>query len=302
MNMSLLKTFCEIDDFCNFFIPIMEERIIGKGKRKVRKPKLCESEIITILVCFHQSGWRNFKNYYINFVLAYRRREFPNLVSYNRFVELMSSVLLIMIAYLNLSRKQYEKTNLYFIDSTMIKVCHNRRIYRNKVFAGIAKRGKSSVGWFFGFKLHLIVNEKGDLISFFLTPGNVDDRNKEVIEKLTKGLIGLLFGDRGYISKKIFKELFERGLKLITRIKSNMKNKLMDIKEKILLRKRSLIETINDQLKNIYQIEHTRHRSVKNFFVNIVSGLIAYKFQEKKPKLKINLNWGEYFEKLPAII
>lgn len=300
--MTLLKTFCEIDDFCNFFIPLMNEKIIGKCRRKVRKPGLCESEIITILISFHQSGYRNFKHFYKNYVLVYCRKEFPKLVSYNRFVELMSSVLLIMIAYLNLSRKQYEKTNLYFIDSTRIKVCHNRRIYRNKVFAGIAKRGKSSMGWFFGFKLHLVVNEKGDLISFFLTPGNVDDRNDQVIEKLTKGLIGLLFGDRGYISKKIFKELFERGLKLVTGIKSNMKNKLMDIKEKILLRKRSLIETINDQLKNIYQVEYTRHRSVKNFFVNIVSGLIAYKFQEKKPKLNLNLKWSECFEKIPAVI
>lgn len=300
--MSLLKTFCEIDDFCNFIIPLIKERIIGKSKKKVRKPRLCESEIITILVSFQQSSYRNFKHFYKNFVLVHWRKAFPKLVSYNRFVELMGSVLLIMTAYLNLSRKQYEKTNLYFIDSTRIKVCHNRRIYRNKVFAGIAKRGKSSMGWFFGFKLHLTVNEKGDLISFFLTPGNVDDRNEKVIGKLTKGLIGLLFGDRGYISKKIFKELFERGLKLVTGIKSNMKNKLMNIKEKILLRKRSLIETINDQLKNIYQVEHTRHRSVKNFFVNIVSGLIAYKFQEKKPKLNLNLNWSEYFEKLPAII
>jgi len=300
--MNLLHNFCEIDDFCNFFIPIMEEKLIGNCERKVRKPRLCESEIITILVCFHQSGFRNFKHFYKNYVQVHWRKEFPCLVSYNRFVELMSSVLLVMIAYLNLSRKQYQESNLYFIDSTVIKVCHNRRIYRNKVFSGIAKRGKSTMGWFFGFKLHLIVNEKGDLISFFLTPGNVDDRNEQVVGRLTTGLIGLLFGDRGYISKKIFKESFERGLKLITGIKSNMKNKFMDIKEKILLRKRSIIETINDQLKNIYQIEHTRHRSVKNFFVNIVSGLIAYKFQKKKPKLDIDRRWYELFEKSPMVI
>ena len=142
------------------------------------------------------------------------------------------------------------------------------------------------MGWFYGFKLHLIVNEKGEILSFQITAGNVSDIHP--VKSLAKDLWGKLFGDRGYISSKLFKELFQKNIQLITRIKSNMKNKIMDIKDKLLLRKRSIIETINDQLKNISQIEHTRHRSPCNFLINLLSGLIAYCHQKKKPSLKIS--------------
>ena len=142
------------------------------------------------------------------------------------------------------------------------------------------------MGWFYGFKLHLVINEQGELLAVQLTPGNVDDRAP--VSKLTKGILGKLFGDKGYISSKLFAELWNRGLQLVTHICRNMHNKLMPLMDKILLRKRSLIETVNDQLKNIAQIEHTRHRSVTNFLVNLVSGLISYTFQPKKPSLRLS--------------
>jgi hypothetical protein len=179
-------------------------------------------------------------------------------------------------------------TGISFIDSTTLDVCDNRRIHLHKVFKGIAERGKSSMGWFYGFKLHLVVNDRGEILSFYLTPGNTDDRNTEVIKELTKNLFGKLFGDKGYISKKIFDMLHEKGIQLITKVKKNMKNKLMLAEDKLLLRKRALIETINDHLKNICQIEHSRHRSLVNFMVNIISGLVAYSFLPKKPSLKLN--------------
>ncbi len=179
-------------------------------------------------------------------------------------------------------------TGISFIDSTTLDVYHNRRIHSHKVFKGFAQRGKSSTGWFYGFRLHLVVNNKGEILSFYLTPGNVDDRNPENIEKLTKDLFGKLFGDKGYLSKKISDILYSKGIHLITKLKKNMKNKLMLMEDKILLRKRSIIETINDHLKNICQIEHSKHRSFTNFIVNIVSGLVAYSFLPKKPSLKLD--------------
>ena len=173
-----------------------------------------------------------------------------------------------------------------FVDSTPLKVCHNKRIPRHRVFEGLAERGKTSMGWFFGFKLHLVVNDRGELLSFALTPGNVDDRKP--VPEMARGLFGKLFGDRGYISQKLFDQLMETGLQLITSIRRNMKGRLMLLEDKLMLRKRSIIETINDQLKNISQIEHTRHRSVDNFFVNVVAGLIAYCHKEKKPALNLS--------------
>jgi hypothetical protein len=172
------------------------------------------------------------------------------------------------------------------VDATTIKVCHNKRIPRHKVFAGIAARGKTSMGWFFGFKLHLSVNDRGEILACRLTPGNVDDRKP--LPGMAKTLFGKLFGDKGYISQPLFDQLLAQGLELITPRRKNMKQRPLSLEDKLLLRKRSVIETINDQLKNISQIEHTRHRSVANFLVNLVCGLIAYCHQRKKPSLHLS--------------
>ena len=211
---------------------------------------------------------------------------FPNLVSYTRFVALMPSVLLPL--WVSLNTRQGQVTGLAFIDATTLVVCHNRRIYSHKVFKQLARRGKTSLGWFYGFKLHLVVNDQGELRAFQVTPGNMDDRTP--VPQLTKKLTGKLFGDRGYISQKRFETLLAENLQLITTLRNNMKNKLLPWFDKLLLRKRSIIETINDQLKNISQIEHTRHRSVSNFMVNLVAGLIAYTHQPTKPSLPIERN------------
>ena len=179
-------------------------------------------------------------------------------------------------------------TGISFIDSTTLDVCDTRRIHSHKVFDGVAQRGKSSTGWFYGFKLHLVINDMGEILAFALTPGNVDDRNLALIDRLSKGLFGKLFADKGYLSAKLFEHLFAKGVSLITKLKKNMKNVLMDFSDKILLRKRAVIECVNDFLKNICQIEHSRHRSQMNFLLNLVSGLAAYSFLPNKPSLHID--------------
>ena len=141
------------------------------------------------------------------------------------------------------------------------------------------------MGWFYGFKLHLIINEQGEILSFCLTSGNVDDRNETVMDSLTKEIFGKLFADRGYISQKLFEKLLKKDITLITRAKKNMKNKLMDYYDRLMLRKRTVIESVNDFLKNICNIEHSRHRSITNFLVNLVSALAAYSFLPKKPSI-----------------
>ncbi len=177
-------------------------------------------------------------------------------------------------------------TGISFIDSTSLEVCDPKRINLHRVFATDAKRGKTSMGWFFGFKLHLAVNDQGDLLACCLTPGNVDDRKP--VPSMVKTVRGKLFGDRGYISAPLTQLLFEQGLHLITRLRKNMKNHLMHLSDKLLLRKRASIESIIDQLKNISQIEHSRHRSPTNFVVHLISGLIAYSHQDKKPGLHLD--------------
>ena len=178
-------------------------------------------------------------------------------------------------------------TGISYIDSTPLRSCHIKREKQHKVFKGIAQKGQCSLGWFYGFKLHIIIKDRGEILDFIITPGNVDDRKPLNDMDLHKRIFGKLYGDKGYISKDLFEKLFVDGVHLITKIKKNMKNSLMLLQDKIALRKRALIETVNDELKNICQIEHTRHRSFENFTTNLLSGLIAYSFFDKKPSINL---------------
>jgi hypothetical protein len=203
----------------------------------------------------------------------------------HRFIELSHRCAIAFMLFLHHCCRG-ECTGISFIDSTVLRVCHNKRIKRNKTFKGFAQVGKSTMGWFFGFKLHLIINDKGEILSFFLTKGNVDDRDAKTITSMTKDLFGKLFGDKGYISKALSDLLFGNGIQLITAVRRNMKSKALSNEEKLLLRKRSVIETVNDELQNICQVEHTRHRSISGFLLNIMSAIAAYSFFPKKPSIK----------------
>ncbi|MDG4560895.1 MAG: IS982 family transposase [Candidatus Competibacter sp.] len=285
--MSLEDLFYDVDEFCRVFLPAWHRQLLTDGTRQRRRTsRLALSEIMTILLYFHQAQYRNFKAFYLLHLCRHCRGEFPNLLSYSRFVALIPTALMPMCIYLHTRRG--ENTGIAFIDATSLVVCHNRRIHSHKVFKQVARRGKTSMGWFYGFKLHLVVNDQGELLAFQITPGNADDR--EPVPELTRGLTGKLIGDRGYISSQLFHVLWERGLHLVTKIRRNMHNKLMPMVDKLLLRKRAIIETINDQIKNIQQIEHTRHRSAINAMVNVLAALVAYTHQPRKPSLNLSQN------------
>lgn len=282
--MELVALFYLIDEFCQEFEPKWRaERLASGEQQRNRSGRMSLSEILTVTIHFHQSNYRNFKHYYLDYVGTQLGSDFPSLVSYTRFLELMSEVTTPCVVLLMSMLAQPSTAN--YIDSTKLVVCHNRRIRRNRVFKGLAARGMSSMGWFYGFKLHLIVNEHGELVSFYVTPGNTADNDIRTVTTLAERLHGKLFGDRGYISKDLFAALWDQGTQLITGIRRNMKNKLLPMMDKIMLRGRSIIETINDQLKNQEQIDHTRHRSPINFGTNLLGGLIAYQLQPKKPSL-----------------
>src|SRR5512143_2565233 len=285
--MSLEELFCDVDDFCRQFLPAWHrQQLQYRERHRVRGCRLALSEIMTILIHFHQSHYRDFKAYSLFHICQHCADAFPNRLSYNRLVAVIPPALVPLCVYLQ--TRKGPATGIPFIDATSLVVCHNRRIYSHQVFKKLARRGKTSVGWFYGFKLHLVVNDGGELLAFQITPGNVDDRKP--VPRLVKGLTGKLFGDRGYISQKLFEVLLEQDLQLITKRRNGMQNKLLPLVDKLLLRKRALIETINDQLKNISQIEHTRHRSVINWMVNLLAGLVAYTHQPTKPSLNLPQN------------
>lgn len=283
--MDVTELFCKVDDFCQGYSPQYQALLLSSGnQQRNRKTSLSISEMVSIIIIFHQSCFRHFKGFYQNKISKQYRHYFPTLISYSRFIQLMPRVIVYLIAFLDSIRGKV--TGISYIDSTTLAVCKNKRIRQHKVFKGIASRGKSTMGWFFGFKLHLIVSEQGDLLAWKLTKGHVDDRKP--VPDLCTHIFGKLFGDKGYISKVLSEQLLKNGTQLFTTIRSNMKNKFIPIFDRLLLRKRFIIETINDQLKNISLIEHSRHRSPLNFVANLVSGLIAYQLQQKKPSLHID--------------
>ena len=250
------EIFCMADDFCKEFAKTQEKYMVEDKNHKHRnKPnRMSDAEIMVILVLFHSGGFRCFKHYYKEYVCKHLTHLFPRRVSYNRFVELEKEVLLQLTIFIK-EVLLGTCTGISFVDSTPLRVCRNQRILIHKTFKGLAERGKCSMGWFFGFKLHLIINDKGEILNFMFTPGNVDDREPLKQTKFQKNIKGKLCADKGYIGQTLFENLFLNGIQLITKVKNNMKNSLMSIADKILLRKRALIETVNDELKNIAQIE-----------------------------------------------
>ena len=171
------------------------------------------------------------------------------------------------------------------IDSNPLKVCHIKREKQHQTFKNIARKGNSSMGWFFGFKLHVIINQYGQLVRFQLTTGNVAHNNHHLLQHRLKDIDQTVYGDKGYLTK-IIHELQEPGSQLITKVKKKMKAPKRTPKETYYLQKRGLIETLFDHLVHQMDIEHSRHRSPKNFVCNLWSGLIAYTFKPNKPQIK----------------
>lgn len=294
----ITEIFFLADEYCIHFNKHIDECVIKldddtQHKTRIRACGLSDSEVITILICFHLSDYRTLKHFYCDYVSVYLNREFPGLVSYNRFVELQQKYALPMLMFVS-AQSLGDCTGISFIDSTRLVVCAKERIHQNKVFAGAATRGYSTMGWFYGFKLHLVINDMGEIIAFQLTQGSVSDNNTNLLLTLCKQLFGKLYGDKGYLVKQsVFEQLFHSGVQLITKIKRNMKNKLMSIFDKIMLRKRSVVECVNDALKNICQIEHSRHRSISGFIINLYSGIAAYNLLPKKPSIKTHFEFDD---------
>ena len=283
MKLDITEMFCFIDDFCKFIKGELAKKALESGakiKNPTRIPGLTESEIITIILLFHKSPLKNFKSFYKYYFPQYRS-EFPNMPTYERFVILQQSVLPLLAAMLNCLFVRHD--NVAFIDSTPLTVCHNNRRFSHKVCKYISSSGMSSKGWFYGLKLHVLIDRKGNLMNAKFTTGK--DSDISILEKLTSFFKGILVGDRGYLSFPLLQKLLGKGVELVTGIRANMKNMLMRSYQKLLLRKRSIIETVFGHLKGVFVFEHHRHRSPTNMFIHVISTLLAYQLKTRKPSI-----------------
>ncbi len=280
----ITDTYCRIDDFYKAAEPQLKARLLTDGKRhRSRKGSLSIPELMTRVVLFHQIRYRQFKSFYLIHVCPPLRAEFPRRPTYQRCVEWLPRCAIALAALFEALTGQC--TGVSIADSTPLTVCENLRISSHRVFQGMAARGKSSTGWFFGFKLHRVINHLGELLGVKLTPGNVDDRKP--LCHFAERLFGKLYADKGYIAKWLTAFMKDLGIDFVTKVKKNRKPVALTPFDEAMLRQRSLVETGIDELKNLCQIEHTRHRSPIHFAVNLLAGLIAYCLMPNKPKLSL---------------
>jgi transposase len=283
MAIDITALYCCLDDFCQVFEEWEAHHLIPSAQTRQRPGKLSRAEMLFIVVLFHLSAFKHFKAFYTYGIGQQYRACFADLPHYDRFVSLMPRLFTPLMVLLHCLSG--EQTGVYFADSTKLAVCHNRRISRHKVFEGLAARGRTSMGWFFGLKLHFVINHKGQVMALKITPGNTADSS--VLDAMTQQLAGKLYADKGYIGRDLFQALWQRGLHLITGIRRNMRNHLMPLADKLLLRKRFVIETVLDTLKSEMGLEHSRHRSVTNAMVHVLSCLVAYAFRPSKPSISL---------------
>ena len=280
----LTEIFCEVDDFCQAFEAQWKAYLLGSGAApRGPKPGLSVSEIITLLLVLHSSRFKYLKNFYQEFAIPLLRQCFPAMPCYEQFVTIQQRALVPLMFFL-LSRMG-KKTGIYYIDSTALPVCDNHRIHRHKTFAGLAARGKTSMGWFFGFKLHLVFNHLNQIVACQLTAGQVHDTKP--VPQLTKHLLGKLFGDKGYIGKKLAQELLRRGLTLFTRVRKNMKCLPLALPDKVLLNARNMAETIIGRIKEFSSLNLPKHRLPLNAFLHLLAAITAYQIDPIKPKSKL---------------
>lgn len=285
MIKDIIALYYFIDNFCKIYNEWIKNKLLPSNKIRDRECELSLSELLTIVLYFYISPCKDFKNYYL-YHLPNKYAGYFKLLSYSRIIQLWPRLILPLVTLL-----QYIKgteTGIYFIDSTKLQICNNKRTNSNRVFGRLAKVGKSSYGWFMGFKLHIIINNKGQIMAVKITKGNKSDVC--CAEALASNLQGKVFGDKGYISKHLFERLWSQGLQMITNIRSDMKNYCMNLYDKIFLRKRSLVESVFNVLKNSMNLEHTRHRSPTNFIVHILACLSAYSLKSNSKLVKLMLS------------
>ncbi|MBB4081117.1 hypothetical protein GGR28_003764 [Lewinella aquimaris] len=275
----LIEIFVTVDDFLKLFgrhidrLPIPKTRFEGI---------MCPSEIIAIIIFYQYSGFKCFQYFYKQQVQHELREYFPRQVSYKRFLRLIKKCVPYLYVFTKWQCMQSEHTGVYFIDSKKLPVCHNRRIHNHKVFKDLAERGHTSTGWFYGFKIHLAINNLGQVMNYTFTSGNVSDAHPDTLRHVLLKLAGKCYGDKGYLSR-IFEGLYLKGLKLVTKIRKNMKNKLMPLEEKYQSYKRAVIESVFDILMTVFDIDHTRHRSPQNAMAHMLAAVAAYSFMDQKP-------------------
>jgi hypothetical protein len=276
----LTEIFVETDDF----LLELHRLTAAEGlPDPVWHSRFSRSEVMTVLIAYHLSGQKRFKYFYHQDILGRYLSWLPAAPCYERFVALIPHV--VVELYLLLKYRCQPALAENYIDSKPLKVCHIKREHQHKVMADWAAKGKGSMGWFYGFKLHAVVNREAQLVNFLLTAGNIADNNHQLLSYLLKDVQGKVYGDKGYLSK-LKETLLEKGTDLIAKMRRNgKKDALVVEKDAYYHRHRGLIETIFGQWVGLIDLEHSRHRSPINYLCNVFAAPLAYTFMDQHPHI-----------------
>jgi hypothetical protein len=277
----LITLYCIIDDFINTLVKTDDgHKMLSEWKAK-RGPqrRLSLSEVLTLNILrfsFHVNDLKAFVRLSNSAYKSY----FPQLTNYENFLKATNRsfpFFVLLLKYLLELNRLVSKDGVYFFDSTALSVCYNWNIATHKVTKDFAARGKTSKGWFFGFKLHGACDSKGNLVSLRFSPGNEHDSRHA--EYLTEGLGGLFVGDAGYLLKQeVFQRLFEKHKRILAASRKNMK-RLMTQEQGIMLSKRSAIETVWGVLQERYGLVYHLARNMTGLFRHYCCSLVSFLMQ-----------------------
>jgi hypothetical protein len=280
-EVQLTKLYCFIDDFIKTLMKLPTGEVIAKGWKGKRGPerRLSLQEVITLNIMRFYIKVNDLKAFHRLASQSYREY-FPKLPNYENFLKASNKSLpafVVLLWYLLFLNRGMKYGGIFFMDSTALSVCDNHYISSHKVAKGFAARGKTTKGWFYGFKLHGVCDAMGNLLQVAFTSGNVND--SLMVEKLTEMLDGLYVADAGYLLKaETFKALFEKHKRVMAAARKNMK-RLMTAEQKVLLRKRSIIETTWDVLKERFELVYHLARKMDGLFRHYCSSLISFLLQ-----------------------
>src|SRR4051794_8245729 len=276
----IVEVFCEVDDFCQAFVPQWEASLLGPGGPAPRGPHVAQRDHHAA-ACAPQFRLQTSQE----FLSRLRRAAAARLLSRHAVLRALRRLAEKCLRAAGVLPCQSPGEQDRALLHRLHRPCDNHRISRHKVFADLAQRGKTSMGWFFGFKLHLVFNNRNEIVALKLTPGTVHDTTP--VPALTRELTGKLFGDKGYIGQKLAEDLLRRGLTLFTRVRKNMTSLPLSLQDKALLNARNMAETIIGHIKEFSSLNLSKHRSVINAFVHIIAAITAYQINPFKPKLNL---------------
>ena len=257
---TLYHIFDQIDNLLKTMSASLKRKLLSDLRPKGGRPSGLSLQAILAFGIFRfATGVKDVKHYHRKLLSSYSKElgRIPNYGNFNALMNQATPYVIFLLQWICYCH-QSAGGGLYFMDSTPMKVCENKRIFDHKVCEDMAQRGKSSMGWFFGFKLHVVCDSLGRLVSLLITPGNTDDRKFAL--KLLKGLRGLCVADAGYVSKKLMQELYQQGLLLLTDVRNSMK-RLMSETQHGLLKLRQRIEGVFSCLKHRLKAEASIARS-----------------------------------------